>query len=120
MDPFGYTFEHYDGIGQYRTTDNGAPVNSVSKVSVDDVETEVADAVELAKLLAKSPTVQTCFTAQVTRFALGRTESEADRAALQHARVAFASNGYQVRDLLVGVSSSRSFRYRAPAIGEMP
>ena len=28
MDPFGFAFEHYDGIGKYRTMDNGKAVDA--------------------------------------------------------------------------------------------
>ncbi|HKQ71444.1 MAG TPA: DUF1592 domain-containing protein, partial [Polyangiaceae bacterium] len=119
MDPIGFAFEHYDGIGRYRTTDNGGAVDSTGQITVDDVAKNFADAVELSKILAASRTVQNCFTTQWMRFALGRAETSADDASLDHAAQGFAAHESQVRDLLVAIASSRSFRYRSPADGEV-
>jgi hypothetical protein len=118
MDPYGFPFEHYDGIGRYRTTDNNLPVDSSSNVNVDGTMHQVADAVDLSRVLAQSPTAQNCFAVQWARFALARDTVEADRFSLQTAQTAFATNGFKVPEMLVSVASSRSFLYRSLAEGE--
>lgn len=118
MDPYGFPFEHYDGIGRYRTQDNNLPVDSKSSVNVDGQMHEVADAIQLSQVLAQSPTAQNCFTTQWTRFALVRDTVEADRYSLQSAQTAFASNGLKVPKMLISVATSRSFLYRSLAQGE--
>jgi hypothetical protein len=45
--------------------------------------------------------------------------TEGDRASLQAIGAAFGKDGHNIRDLLVGVAASRSFRYRAPSQGEI-
>jgi hypothetical protein len=62
--------------------------------------------------------VQSCFVSQWTRFALRRLETDDDRASLDAITNAFAKDGNNVRDLLVGVVGARSFRYRSPLAGE--
>jgi Protein of unknown function (DUF1588)/Protein of unknown function (DUF1585)/Protein of unknown function (DUF1592) len=118
MDPLGFPFEHYDGIGRYRTEDNGLPVNSVTTVNLDGGTHTVADAVELSKLLAESPTAQGCFTAQWARYAMLRDLTDADRYSLQSAQSVFIKNGLKVPEMLVSVATSRSFLYRSLAEGE--
>jgi hypothetical protein len=118
MDPLGFAFEHYDGIGRYRTEDNGLPVDSATSVTVDGATHPVADAVELSKLLAESPTAQGCFAAQWARFAFVRDLTDADRYSIQSAQTAFAKNGLKVPDMLVSVATARSFLYRSLAEGE--
>ncbi|HVY30221.1 MAG TPA: DUF1592 domain-containing protein [Polyangiaceae bacterium] len=118
MDPIGYAFEHYDGIGKYRDMDNGLPVDSTTKVTLDGASHDVKDAVALSQVLAESPTAQGCFTAQWARFAMLRDLTEADRYSIQTANAAFNQNGLKVPDALVGVASSRSFLYRSLAEGE--
>jgi hypothetical protein len=118
MDPIGYAFEHYDGIGKYRDMDNNLPVDSTTKVNMDGAVHPLKDAVELSQLLAESPTAQGCFTAQWARFALLRDLTEADRYSMQTANAAFNQNGLKVPDALVGVATSRSFLYRSLAEGE--
>ena len=119
MDPLGFPFEHYDGIGQYRTMDNGLPVDSSTTVNLDGATHPVADAVEMSKVLAESPTAQNCFAAQWARFALVRDAIEADRYSIQTAQAAFTKSGLKVPDMLVSVATSRSFLYRSIAAGEV-
>ena len=119
MDPLGFAFEHYDGLGQYRTMDNGLPVDSTTTIALDGTNHPAADAIEMSKLLAESPTAQNCFAAQWSRFALVRDAVEADRYSIQTAQAAFAKNGLKVPDMLVSLASSRSFLYRSVAAGEV-
>jgi Protein of unknown function (DUF1592)/Protein of unknown function (DUF1588)/Protein of unknown function (DUF1595)/Protein of unknown function (DUF1585)/Protein of unknown function (DUF1587) len=118
MDPLGFAFEHYDGIGRYRTTDNGQPVDASGKIPIDGVEHAFADATQLTQLLATSDTVRQCFSKQWFRFAMSRLETEADAASLSSIAAAFAKNQFDVRDLAPAIASSRSFRYRSLAAGE--
>jgi Protein of unknown function (DUF1592)/Protein of unknown function (DUF1588)/Protein of unknown function (DUF1595)/Protein of unknown function (DUF1587)/Protein of unknown function (DUF1585) len=118
MDPLGFPFEHYDGIGRYRMQDNGLPVDSSTNVDLDGASHPVKDAIELSQLLAQSPTAQGCFTAQWARFAWVRDAVEADRFSIQSAQTAFSKSGFKVPEMLVSVASSRSFLYRSLAEGE--
>jgi hypothetical protein len=119
MDPLGFAFEHYDGIGRYRDLDNGLPVDSSTSVDVDGTSHAIANALELSSLLADSPTAHQCFAAQWARFALQRDATEADAASLAAVGTAFSSHDFNIGDLLVGVASSRTFRYRSLAEGEV-
>jgi hypothetical protein len=119
MDPIGFAFEHYDGIGAFRTLDNGKPVDSSSQITLDGVQKKFADAVELAGLLASSTDVRNCMVVQFARFALLRDDTAADLASLNAAAATFTAANYNVRELLVGIAKSRTFRYRGLAAGEV-
>jgi hypothetical protein len=119
MDPLGFAFEHYDGIGKYRTMDNGGAVDSTGSFELDGAKKDFKDARELVQQLSSSALVKGCFATQWARFALKRMETEGDRASLQAITAAFGKDSNNIRDLMVGVAGSRSFRYRAPAQGEM-
>jgi hypothetical protein len=119
IDPIGFAFENYDGIGKYRTTDNGQPVDSSGSVTVDGAAHSFGNALELGKALGGSAETKGCFATQWMRFALLRDETEADRASLQAAATGFGRAESSVRDLMVAVATSRSFRYRSPSAGEV-
>lgn len=119
MDPIGYGFEHYDGIGAFRTMDNGKPVDSSSSITLDGAVKKFADAIELTGLLAASTDVRNCVVVQFARFALLRDDTPADLASLNAAAATFASANFNVRELLVGIAKSRTFRYRSLAAGEV-
>ena len=119
MDPLGYAFEHYDGIGRYRTMDNGQPVDSTGTVNIDGKDQTFADAVELTKILSTSSNVRDCFAKQWFRFAVGRTETDGDAPSIASIATAFATNQFDMRDLAPAIAASRSFRFRSVAAGEV-
>ena len=119
LDPLGFAFENYDGIGQYRTTDNNQPVNAATMLTLDGKTQPIADARALAGVLATSDQAQTCFAKQWFRYALGRVDTVADLASVNGAATTFKTASRDVRELIVGVSTSRTFRYRAPGTGEV-
>jgi Protein of unknown function (DUF1592)/Protein of unknown function (DUF1588)/Protein of unknown function (DUF1595)/Protein of unknown function (DUF1585)/Protein of unknown function (DUF1587) len=119
MDPIGFAFEHYDGIGQFRMTDQNLPVSASGSITLDGQKQSFADAIELGRLLAASPQVQSCFATQVTRYALNRWDVDADAASIQAAAAAFKTGGFDIRALMTAVATTRTFRYRAPSAGEV-
>lgn len=119
MDPFGYPFENYDGLGQWRTTDNSLAVVSTSTVLLDGQNDNVTSAVEMVPLLAASPTVQECFTAQWLTYGLGRTVTSDDAPSAQSAQATFAASNFKVTSLLSALGSSLTFRYRTASVGEV-
>jgi hypothetical protein len=117
MDPPGFAFEHYDGIGKYRETEKGAPIDSTGSIDIDGSRRDFKDARDLSQMLADSSTVARCFATQWLRYAFKRTETEADQASINDIVTAFGKAN-SVADLIVGVVGSRSFRYRSPGAGE--
>jgi hypothetical protein len=78
IDAFGFSFEQFDGMGRFRTTDSGLPVDSVTNVQVGaDFDGSYADSNALAAALAASPTVRACMARQLFRASAGRSDSTA-------------------------------------------
>jgi hypothetical protein len=113
FDPYGMAFEIYDPIGRYRTKDGNKTVDASGKGIAGWADFK--DATELMPQLAKSDQVRSCLTKQWFRYAVGRVERPEDDATLASAQGAFAKGNYNIRDLLVGIASTRGFRYRTPA-----
>jgi len=119
MDPIGFGFEHYDGVGEYRTTDQSLPVDASGSIVLDGQTQTFTDALGLANMLAQSPQVQECFATQWMRYALNRWDTSADLASIQGATTTFQAGGLNMRDLIAAVATSRTFRYRTPGAGEI-
>ncbi len=108
FNPLGYPFESYDGLGVFRTQENGAPVDSSGAiVGTATSNQKVADAVALMTALAASREVQHCFAQQVFRSSMGRLETEFDRCA-----IAEAAREGDLRDVLASIVASTSFNTR--------
>lgn len=68
IDPLGFSFEQFDGMGAYREQENGKPVDSSGDVAVGfDFDGVYQDSNELAVALSGSSEVATCFARQVFR-----------------------------------------------------
>ncbi len=119
-DPIGFGLGNYDAIGNFQSQDGGKPVDARGFVSgIDGGDVPFSDAAGLMSLLSESEDVRACLTKQWLRFGFAREESRADDASLETTYQAFARSGFQLSELLVAFASSRSFRYRAPAPGEV-
>src|SRR6185436_16974429 len=81
FDVYGLTFEIYDAIGRYRTTESGKTVDASGK-NLPGGFTDVKDATELLPQLAASKTVRDCLVRQWFRYALGRVETPQDEGTL--------------------------------------
>jgi Protein of unknown function (DUF1592)/Protein of unknown function (DUF1588)/Protein of unknown function (DUF1595)/Protein of unknown function (DUF1585)/Protein of unknown function (DUF1587) len=119
FDPIGFAFENYDGIGRYRTTDNGQPVDSSGNLPLASGALKFKDAVELLPMLANAPEVRSCMATQWTRYLLRREETKGDMPSLEAVEKAFRDSSYDLRELLVAIVTSDSFMRRTPAAGEV-
>jgi hypothetical protein len=70
IDAIGFTFEAFDGAGQYRTKENGKDVNTATEIPVDlglEFSGPMADSADLGSALAQSAMVRACFARHVFR-----------------------------------------------------
>jgi hypothetical protein len=73
IDPLGFAFEAYDGMGTRRETENGKPIDTRVHVVSEGAQGDFAGSDQLIDRLAASAEVRDCFARNVFRFALGRT-----------------------------------------------
>jgi hypothetical protein len=114
MDPLGLPFENYDGMGRYRTMDGRQAVDPTSTLANTSNDGPVKNAVELMGRLAQTNEVKSCLSRQWFRYAFGRLDTNADRTSVDAALDAFTRGGFKVTDLMVGIASTDTFRFRRP------
>ena len=113
INPAGFAFEHYDSLGGFRFRDNGQSVDASGTLPLHHGESiPFTRAVELADALAESDQVHDCYTQHWIRYALGRTTTDADAAAVQKLQASFRDTDGNIRQLMVDIASSNLFRYR--------
>lgn len=106
MDPLGFALEHFDPIGQYRTDDEGLPIDVRTEVDGAPVD----GASELGLVLADNPEVGACVARRLYRFAVGHLETEGEEAAIVALARRFETSGYRFKELLIEVVLSDGFR----------
>jgi hypothetical protein len=104
-DPPGLALEHFDGLGQLRTTENGMPID----VSADLNGVKLVGAEGLAKYLHDDPKVPACLVRNVYAYGVGRKPEIRDEDYLADQTKVFTNNGYRVPDLMVQIASSPEF-----------
>jgi hypothetical protein len=117
MDPIGLAFEGFDAIGQYRTTENGATIDLSGRIvgTTDAALSGTFNGVrELATKLAASDIVRDCVATQWFRYAAGRTEESPDGCSLTTMQDAFGASGGDLGELVVAMTQTDAFWYRAP------
>jgi Protein of unknown function (DUF1592)/Protein of unknown function (DUF1588)/Protein of unknown function (DUF1595)/Protein of unknown function (DUF1585)/Protein of unknown function (DUF1587) len=120
LDPIGFSFEGYDTIGVVRTTENNKPIDTTGQVTLPWGDTvKFQNAVDLIGQIAKMPQVQDCITTQWLRYMTGRREVEGEKPSLQVVRDLFKKSNNDMRELLVGMTRTRSFTHRSPSAGEV-
>ncbi|HEX4404092.1 MAG TPA: DUF1592 domain-containing protein [Polyangia bacterium] len=114
MDPIGLGFENYDGIGAYRTVDNGKPVDASGMLAGTDVDGTFTGVAQLGALIANSATAESCVGTQWFRYAMGRAEQVADTCSLQQMKTTFHASGADLRTLPAAIVQTPAFMYRRP------
>ncbi len=120
LDPLGFAFENYDGIGRYQTMDNSQPVDAGGAVTLPGgTKIEFANAIELMARLAGTSDLQRCVVQSWFEYGLGRAIEDGDAGSLTAAFDELTKNGGNLRELLVTTTGSKTFLYRKPSQGEV-
>ena len=110
-DPLGLIFERFDGAGQFRLTENGAPIDPSGEVN----RVPVRDAIDLGHRLREDPALTSCLVSRAYSYATGREIQPADRPLLRHFEARFREDGHRFPELLHTIATSRAFdRVKAP------
>lgn len=110
MDPIGFGMETFDGAGQYRTQDNGHPIDATG--TLDGKSFDGLAALEAA--VHDDAVTAPCLVSKVLTFAQGRKLSGHDAPALDALAAAFAKNGNRVDQLMLDLVTSDAFRFVTP------
>lgn len=110
MDPIGFALENFDGVGRFRTTENGTAL---------DVSGELPDGtrfngpIELRKvLLGQQEQLAQTITEKLLTYALGREVEAHDMPAVRKILREAAPGGYRWLSLISGVIESVPFQMR--------
>ncbi len=111
LDPLGFAFEGFDGMGQPRELDNGQPVDSTGEYPFADGEQQFDDANDLLQIMARTTQAHVCYARNVASYELQRDMVEADRPLLES--LAEVSRNESLKELVIALVRSPAYRLRA-------
>ena len=118
IDTVGLPFENYDHLGRFRSEENGLPVDVRGEIvgtHEPALEGPFTGPIELAERLATSSQAQACYVTQWYRYGMGRIEQEADLCSIRSVLDSFQATGGDLKEVLVSLVLSDSFRFRSEA-----
>lgn len=116
LNPAGFAFEHFDGLGRYRTTERGLAIDSSSAVVFPaDMAGMYRDHDDFLRALANSATVRSCLASKWFIYTHGRIPEPDDACSLSATAENFKSSG-NIRELVLAMTETPAFRYLRPAI----
>jgi hypothetical protein len=111
MDPIGFSLENFNGIGMWRTEDNGVPIDASGQL-VDGTKITGAAGLRQA-LLHYSPQFARVVTEKLMTYALGRGIEYDDMPLLRSIVRDSERNSYRFSSVVLGIVKSAPFQMNA-------
>jgi len=111
INPIGFSFEHFDGMGQYRDTENGGlPIDSSGSYTFNEGPKTFQDNVGLMDAMANGEQAHLCYAKKLASFALQRDVVMADLPWLNKLATASRADGGSVKQVMLELAKSDAFR----------
>jgi hypothetical protein len=116
MDPIGLSLENFDSTGQYRTHDNGEPIDASATLSGKSF----AGAEALGKALHDEPRFPACVARKLYSYGVGTNSQRVRPPQYKTALDSFVASDYRLRALLRAMATSPEFFVAAPPPAAAP
>jgi hypothetical protein len=104
-DPIGLGFENFDGAGQYRPTENGAPIDASGKFDGMSFH----DAVGLGEALRNNQALRSCIVNRIYAYSVGHKVTADEKPLLKYYGTVLDQRGYRFDEMLRLVVLDQSF-----------
>lgn len=111
INPIGFAFESFDGLGQYRVEENGLPIDASASFEFADGVADFDGAAELNDAMSSRIEVHDCYAKHWLEYALGRDTAGSDLDLIQALGDA-SLDGVPVRALILELVKGEAFRSR--------
>jgi hypothetical protein len=112
LNPLGFAFENFDGLGRLRDEDNGFPVDTTGSYPFVEGQLEFDGAPELMQLLAESQQVHTCYASHLAEFGLAHELGPDEAPVVDALTEASHADAASVEELVLELVTSTAFQTR--------
>jgi hypothetical protein len=110
INPIGFAFEDYDGVGRYRTTDNGQPVDTTGTFPLAEGNATFSGAPELMQALANGTQAHQCWAKKMASYALERDMVDAERPLVASLGAVSMASGGSLKQVMLALVQNDAFR----------
>ena len=116
INPFGFSLEHYDAVGRWRTKDNNKPVDTVAEFETDDGRTvKLTGPKDIADYTVGSAMAHRAFVRQLFFHVVKQNPLAFGEHALDELREQFEKNGFNIQKLLGDIATVAAMHSLSPA-----
>lgn len=110
INPVGFAFEDYDGVGRYRTTDNGQPVDTTGSYPFAEGKQDFSGAPELMQEIANGTQAHQCWAKKMASYALERDVVDAERPLVESLGAVSMASGGSLKQVMLALVQNDAFR----------
>jgi hypothetical protein len=114
IDPLGFAFEHFDGMGQYRDTEvsgvDNLPIDSSGVYTFTEGAVAFADNTELMQAMASTTDAHLCYSKKLASFGLQRDIVTSDLPWLTELAAMSRDDAGSLQKLIIELIKSNAFR----------
>lgn len=109
MDPLGFGLESFDAVGQFRTMDEGLPIDASGELQNGKT---FSGAEELSSLIAQDPRLMRCAVRKLFTYAIGRAPADTDEGRVEALTSSLSETNGALRQLVLSLILSDAFGSR--------
>ena len=110
INPIGFAFENFDGIGRSRATDNGQPVDTTGSYPFSSGTQSFSGANELMQEIASGAQAHECWSKRLASYALERDIVDAERPLVEALGAVSQASGGSLKQVMLALVKSDAFR----------
>jgi mono/diheme cytochrome c family protein len=105
INPLGFSLEHFDAVGRWRTKDNDKPVDARDKFDADDGRTiTISGPKDIANYAVESNSAHRAFVRQLFNHTVKQPAPAFGEGTLETLRSQFAASGFNIQKLLTEIA----------------
>lgn len=113
INPIGFAYENFDGMGRWRDMDNGEPVDASGTYPFQEGPRSFANASELMDIMATGKQAHQCYSKKIAGFALQRDIVVSDMPLLEAMGNTSMAMGSTIKQVMLELVRHDAYRVRA-------
>jgi hypothetical protein len=113
INPIGFAYENFDGMGRWRDMDNGEPVDASGTYPFQEGPRSFANSAELMDIMASGKQAHQCYSKKIAGFALQRDIVVADMPLLETLGNVSLGTGSTIKQIMLELVRNDAYRVRA-------
>jgi hypothetical protein len=110
INPVGFAFEGFDGLGRYRDSDNGQPLNTTGQYPFAEGTKSFSGATELMQQIAEGSQAHQCYAKKLASYALERDVVATEKPLVESLGATSRETGASLKALMLALVKTDAFR----------